>query len=378
MRVSVVIGATLASATLLAACGSSSNASSTVTTAGSSTTAAASGSTSSGSNPPSIANNPFAGKTVRLISSGPAGSTHDLACRAVAPLLAKYLHATVDVVDMPGGGQLKAWNYLAAAKPDGLTIGTSDIQGLLANYWEKVPNETKNIQNLTYLGFVAGGTGGGSKVLFSVNTSKAPLTSIFTLVKDHTTPVKYLGSVGDVSVPMLTKIYNIPHVSLTSYSNSLAELQGILRGDGQLSNKTWGGSWASFVTSGKGKVLLVWSMRSSWKVEPNVPTLATLLKKDPPATPQEKAALEADATALDGGMALMGPAGIPSKQKSILDAAIKWAVSQPAFISASNKAQISTTYESPQQDLAAIQAGMKPSTVATIRKFVPLSTGVAS
>ncbi len=376
MRVRLALGAALASATLLAACGSSTSASSTVTTSGSSssTTSAA----SSGSNPPSIPNNPFAGKTIRLISSGPAGSTHDLACRAVAPLLAKYLHATVDVVDMPGGGQLKAWNYLAASKPDGLTIGTSDIQGLLANYWEKVPNETPNIQNLSYLGFVAGGTGGGAKVLFSVNTSKAPLTSIFTLVQDHSTPVKYLGSVGDVSVPMLTKIYNIPHVSLTSYSNSLAELQGILRGDGQISNKTWGGSWASFVTSGKGKVLLVWSMRPSWKIEPNVPTLATLLKKDPPATASEKAALEANATALDAGMALMGPAGIPSSKMTILEAAIKWAVAQPSFISASHKAQISTGYESPQQDVAAIQAGMKASTVATIRKYVALSTGVAS
>lgn len=372
MRLRLAVGAALASATLLAACGSSTTASSTKSTSSSSTSASSSGS------PPSIANNPFKGKTIRLISSGPAGSTHDLAARAVAPYIGKYLHATVDVVDMPGGGQLKAWNYLAAAKPDGLTFGTSDIQGLLANRWEKVPNETKNIQNLSYLGFLAGGTGGGAKVLFSVNTSKPPLTSIYTLVKDHSTSVKYLGSVGDVSVPMLTKIYHIPVVSLTSYSNSLAELQGIIRGDGQLSNKTWGGSWASFVTSGKGKVMLVWSMRSHWSIQPNVPTLKSLLAKDPPATANEKAALEANATALDAGMALMGPAGIPSSKMKLLEAAIKWAVAQPGFISAAGKAQIGSTYESPQQEVAAIQAGIKPSTVATIRKYVPLSTGVAS
>ena len=119
-------------------------------------------------------------------------------------------------------------------------------------------------------------------------------------------------------------------------------------------------------------------MRPSWKIEPNVPTLATLLKKDPPATASEKAALEANATALDAGMALMGPAGTPSSKMTILEAAIKWAVAQPSFISASHKAQRSTGYESPQQDVAAIQAGMKASTVATIRKYVALSTGVAS
>ena len=376
MRVRFAVGAAVASATLLAACGSSSTASSTATTAASSpATTAASG---SGSNPPNIPNNPFAGKTIRLISSGAAGSTHDLALRAAAPYLAKYLHATTDVVDMPGGGQLLAWNYVAKAAPDGLTIGTTDIQGLLANRWEKVPNETPNIQDLSYLGFVGGGVAGGAKVLFSVNTNKAPLTSIFTLVQDHTTKVTYLGSVGDVSVPMLFKIYNVPYTALTTYSGSLAELQGILRGDGQLSSKTWGGSWASFVTSGKGKVLLEFSMRKTWGIDKNVPTLNTLLKQDPPSTASEKAALEANASALDAGMGLFGPAGIPANKLKILQDAVKWTVEQPGFIAQSQKSKLSTAYESPQKEIAAIQAGINPTTEATIRKFVPLSTGVAS
>lgn len=379
MRFRFAVGAAVASATLLAACGSSSTASSTATTAAPSTTGAASTTAaSSSSNPPNIPNNPFAGKTIRLISSGAAGSTHDLALRAAAPYLAKYLHATTDVVDMPGGGQLLAWNYISKAAPDGLTIGTTDIQGLLANRWEKVPNETPNIQNLSYLGFVGGGVAGGAKVLFSVNTNKAPLTSIFTLVQDHTTKVTYLGSVGDVSVPMLFKIYNIPYTALTTYSGSLAELQGILRGDGELSSKTWGGSWASFVTSGKGKVLVEFSMRKTWGIDPNVPTLYTLLQKNPPATASEKAALEANASALDAGMGLFGPAGIPANKLAILQAAVKWTVAQPGFIAQSQKSKLSTAYESPQQEIAAIDAGINPTTEATIRKFVPLSTGVAS
>ncbi len=379
MRFRFAVGAAVASATLLAACGSSSTASSTATTAAPSTTSASSTTgASSGSNPPNIPNNPFAGKTIRLISSGAAGSTHDLALRAAAPYLAKYLHATTDVVDMPGGGQLLAWNYISKAAPDGLTIGTTDIQGLLANRWEKVPNETPNIQDLSYLGFVGGGVAGGAKVLFSVNTNKPPLTSIFTLVQDHTTKVTYLGSVGDVSVPMLFKIYNIPYTALTTYSGSLAELQGILRGDGQLSSKTWGGSWASFVTSGKGKVLVEFSMRKTWGIDPNVPTLYTLLQKNPPATASEKAALEANASALDAGMGLFGPAGIPANKLAILQAAVKWTVAQPGFIAQSQKSKLSTAYESPQQEIAAIDAGINPTTEATIRKFVPLSTGVAS
>ncbi|NNN18917.1 MAG: hypothetical protein HKL84_03590, partial [Acidimicrobiaceae bacterium] len=270
------------------------------------------------------------------------------------------------------------YNYLSKAAPDGLTIGTADIQALLANMWEKVPNETPNIQDLSYLGFVGGGVAGGAKVLFSVNTTAAPLTSIYTLVADHTTPVKYLGSVGDVSVPMLFKIYNVPYVALTTYSNSLAELQGIIRGDGQLSSKTWGGSWASFVTSGKGKVMLEFSMRPTWGIDPSVPTLATLIAKDPPATASEKAALEANASALDAGMGLIGPAGISASKLAILQAAVKWTVAQPGFIAQAKKSQIATAYESPQQEIATIKAGINPTTVATIRKYVATSTGVAS
>lgn len=377
MRIRYALLSAAAGATLLAACGSSTAASSTNTTTASSSSSTTSKS-SSGTNPPNIPNNPFAGKTIRLISSGAAGSTHDLALRAAAPFLAKYLHATTDVVDMPGGGQLLAWNYISKAAPDGLTIGTTDIQGLLANRWEKVPNETPNIQNLSYLGFVGGGVAGGAKVLFSVNTSAAPLTSIYTLVKDTSTKVTYLGSVGDVSVPMLFKIYHVPYTALTTYSGSLAELQGIIRGDGELSSKTWGGSWASYVTSGKGKVLLEFSMRKTWGIDSSVPTLYSLLKKDPPATASEKAALEANASALDAGMGLFGPAGIPKSKLAILQAAVKWTVAQPGFIAQSQKSKLSTAYESPQQEIATIQAGINPATVATIRKFVPLSTGVAS
>jgi tripartite-type tricarboxylate transporter receptor subunit TctC len=356
--------AVVVSAILVAGCGSSGKASSSQQNG-----------SSSGGIP---ASSPFSGKTIRLISSGAAGSTHDLAARAIAPYLGQYLHATVDVVDMPGGGQLEAWNYVSAAKPDGLTIGTLDIQGVLANVWEKVPNQKFDVSKLSYLGFVAGGVGPGSKVLFSINSSKPPLTDIFSVLSDKTTQLRALGSVGDVSVPMLFKIYGVDYEDLTTYSGSLAELQGILRGDGQLSSKTWGGSWASFVTSGKGKVLLAFTMRQHWPVDNSVPTLATVLAKDPPKSSDEVAALKANASALDGGMGLFGPANIPSKDLSALEAAIKWAVAQPGFIAASEKAKLSTVYESPAAELAAIKAGLSPATVATIRKFVPLSTGVAS
>lgn len=382
MRVRFAAGVMLAASALLAACGSSSSgnaaagSSSSSKTSSSSSSGSSSSSSSSGGLAPS--NNPFAGKTIRLISSGSAGSNHDLAARAYAPYIGKYLHATVDVVDMPGGGQLVAWNYIDHAKPDGLTIGTTDVQGILANYWEKVPNQKFNVGQLTWLGGMAGGTGGGSKVMFAVNKSTGPLASIYTLLKDKTVKVNALGSVGDVTVPLFAKAYNLPLTDLTDYQDAAAELQGLLRGDGSMSSKTWGGSWAAYVTSGKGKVLFANTMNPTWPVDPKIPTVATIMKKDPPPSAGAKAAIIANATAEDGGLGIIGPPGISSAKTSLLVAAIKYAMQQPGFIAAANKAHLSTTYESAAADIAAVKAGLDPTTVATIRKYVPLSTGVAS
>lgn len=121
---------------------------------------------------PSVPKNPFSGKTINLISSGGAGSTHDLHVRAVAPGIGQYLHATVDVVDMPGGGQLFVWIYINRASPNGLTFGNTDVEGTLANLWEKVPNNSVDPAKYTWLGSYPGAR--SRNVLFISNSAPQP------------------------------------------------------------------------------------------------------------------------------------------------------------------------------------------------------------
>ena len=291
--------------------------------------------------------------------------------------MAKYLHATVHVVDMPGGGQLLAWNYVYGAAPDGLTVGTVDVEGILANLWEKVPNNKVDPAKVTMLGGLAGGTTGESEVMFAAKSKNPVFNSVYSLVKERSVKVKELGSVGDVPGPLFFKLYHVPYTDLTAYKDSSAELQGILRGDGNVSVKSWAGSWAAYVTGGQGKVLLAFSMRPTWKEDPSVPTVAQLLKKDP-ITGQRRTALVTDSTALDAGTGVFGPPGMPAATANALRAAVKYAVSQPSFKSASKKGSLSTTFESAADETSALQAGVKPQTVTIMRKFVPLSTGVAS
>lgn len=331
-----------------------------------------SSSTSSGKSGNSGSSNPLAGKTIDLISSGSAGATHDLFARAIAPGMGKYLHATVDVVDKPGGGQLLAWNYTEQAKPDGLTICTVDPEGVLANLWEKVPNNMVVPNKIVMVGGTTG-AGGASEIMYA--TKSTP--DIYTLLKSKKT-VKELGSVGDVPGPLLFGAYNTPYKDLTSYSDSSAELQGMLRGDGDVSIKSWGGPWAAYATGGKGKTILAYTMRNTWSVNPSVPTVAALMKKDPPPNKQEEKAVVTDTNALDAGTGLFAPPGTPANIANALTAAVKYAIGTSTFKTDAKKAQISTTYESAADQEKAMKSGSTPATVKLMRKYVPLSTGVAS
>lgn len=320
---------------------------------------------------------PFAGKTIQLVSSGAAGSSHDLLARALAPYLARYLHATVHVVDMPGGGQLLAWNYVSHQAPNGLTIGTIDVEGVLANMWEKVPGQKVSPRQLTMLGGGAGGVAGNSEVMFAAAAANPVYSSIYQLAADRSTKVLELGSVGDVPGPLFFKLFHVPYKDLSSYPDSSAELQGMLRGDGNVDVKSYAGSWVTYVTSHKGKVLLAFSMRPSWKANPAVPTVAQLLQRERLSGPG-RAALVADSTALDAGTGLFAPPGLPKPLVTALQHAIARAYTQPGFIKDASNGSLSTTYESAAAEASAIQTGVQPQVVQEIRQFVPLSTGVAS
>jgi tripartite-type tricarboxylate transporter receptor subunit TctC len=330
-----------------------------------------------GQSPGTASAQPFAGKTIQLISSGAAGSSHDLLARAMEPYLATYLHATVHVVDMPGGGQLLAWNYIAHQQPDSLTIGTIDVEGVLANLWEKVHGQKVNPATLTMLGGGAGGVAGEAQVMFAAQSANPIFGSVYRMVADRTRKVLELGSVGDVPGPLFFKLYHIPYRDLSSYSDSSAELQGMLRGDGDISVKSWAGSWATYVTSGKGRALLDFSMRPAWQVDPSVPTVAQLLKRAPITGPG-RAALVADSTALDAGVGLFGPPGMPQSEAALLRRAVAYAYSQPGFIKDAKNGGLSTIYESFASEASAIKSGLQPQVIKDIREFVPLSTGVAS
>jgi tripartite-type tricarboxylate transporter receptor subunit TctC len=84
-----------------------------------------------------------ASPAIRLLVGAAAGSGPDQTARAFAPFLERHLPGTsVAVVNMPGEGGLVAFRAIAAAQPDGLTLGWIATPSLPARTVDRTGAET--------------------------------------------------------------------------------------------------------------------------------------------------------------------------------------------------------------------------------------------
>ena len=102
-----------------------------------------------------LAQTPFyQGKTITLIQGTAPGGSSDMMVKSALPFLKKYIPGEPAIVPdyMPGGGGIKAANYLyKSARPDGLIIGNVG-GGLVSNAVLGEPGVLYDINKLIYLG----------------------------------------------------------------------------------------------------------------------------------------------------------------------------------------------------------------------------------
>lgn len=80
---------------------------------------------------------PAKNRTITLISPWDAGGASDLAMRMLAPSMEKELGVPVQVVDRPGAGSQVGLTEIVGAKPDGYTIGETNIPTTILVYLDK-------------------------------------------------------------------------------------------------------------------------------------------------------------------------------------------------------------------------------------------------
>lgn len=270
----------------------------------------------------------------------PGGGYYNFA-RLIATYLQKPLGvARVDVVADPGGGGLVGANDLAAAKPDGLTIGEPNGAGVVFDTIFHIKGVNFNVKTLNWLGrpddevmVVVLGPGGpsapkgGFKSFAQLMAVGKQGKKIFAL-----TPGKgdseYFGLAG-----MLTA-FGVPARIITAYSGSHTTEAGLLRGDGSVTMFGYG-SLRTLITSSKVKPIAI-ETNHSWSVLPKVPTLVQLGQKY-----HLNAQTMTNIKALDGvmrmGHTFAAPPGVPAARLAFLRKAFKAATTNPKFVAEANK-----------------------------------------
>lgn len=113
------------------------------------------GGTASSTSTTAAADFPKAGSTIEWVVPSAAGAGSDILARIVSPAMQEDLGANVKVVNKEGGSQVIGLNYLAQAKPDGLTLGTTNVPSILGRYLDPSKKAAFDRSSFTPIGAYA-------------------------------------------------------------------------------------------------------------------------------------------------------------------------------------------------------------------------------
>lgn len=305
---------------LLAACGSSSSAGSSGSSpAGTASTSAASAAAAY-----------FKGKTITIIAPDKPGGGYDQYARLIAPGLASVLGATVNVENVDGGGTVVGTNQMAAASPNGLTLGMVNVGGDLASLVEHKTGQNFDLSKLSYVGQ----PGTSPSVFFTQPNSGVTSFSQLLSVKAPIKVVDVRNGTGDMLNRVVLGAFNIPHTFITGFTSTGALKQGFLAGDGQYAFENLP-PMRSLLDGGQARALLVTFQPTLANLQKSVKgsvTLSTALQSANLSSTQSAAVKEALSLA-SLTYILAGPAGIPSDRLTVLRDALKKVIAQQSTIS---------------------------------------------
>lgn len=96
----------------------------------------------------------YPNKNIEIIVGWNAGGGTDVMARSVAPILAKHLgnDVKISIKNQPGAGGQIALTELSKSKPDGYTLGTSNLPSMAAKLYDRKPDFT--LDSFTFLSSV--------------------------------------------------------------------------------------------------------------------------------------------------------------------------------------------------------------------------------
>ena len=269
-------------------------------------------------------------KPVTIIVGYPPGGTMDVTARTIAEAVKKYFPQPLAVVNRPGGGASIGAAEAIQAKPDGYTIGLTNLETLTF-----LPHRTK----LPYgppEGYTPIITVVANTVLIAVKSTSPWKTIQEFIAYARASPGKIrvassgIGTIQHLDLELLkaTAKINLHHVPFAGSSEVFPTLLGG-HVEAMVSHP---GNTLPYYQPGKVRVLAVFEKKRN-PLFPDAPTF------------QE---IGYDLT-MDTVYVIFGPKGIPSEIVSILHDALKKAMEDPIFIKPMETKGFTVFYEGPQE-----------------------------
>lgn len=160
----------------------------------------------------------FAGKSIRIVSSGSAGSSIDTVARFLALVLPKYIPGQPEVIvqAVPGGSGVVAMNSVYnTAKPDGLTILAGTRSEALPQLL-KDPGVQYDISKLRWIG----STNTVSNGIFVRSALAKSIPDLQKLSKPLNVGATGRGGAIHIGFAIAEKVFNIPAKYAFGYTSS--------------------------------------------------------------------------------------------------------------------------------------------------------------
>lgn len=207
-------------------------------------------------------------KPITFICPWPAGGTADQSMRVICQVAAKLLKQPIAVENRAGAAGMIGAKAIAAARPDGYTIGQIPIS--VTRFAQVGSLQADPLKDFTYLARTSGQTFG---IAVLAESKFKTLTDLLAAAKANPGKVSYAhAGVGGATHVATTQLATLAGVEFNAiaYKGGAAALNDTL--GGQVDCLVDSGSWTPHVEAGKMRLLATFGDKRSQRF-PNTPTV---------------------------------------------------------------------------------------------------------
>lgn len=261
------------------------------------------------------------------VAGGPSGG-HTRYARLLQPYIQKHSGARdVRIVNMPGGGGLKAANYIWRVKTDGMQIFFGNVSTLILAPLAGSAGATFDPTKFVYLGRAT------SEPRVLCVGGKSPIKSIED-VRKLKRPFVYPSQGTDedfYTMAVIADALGFQVKAVTGYEGNADTALAVIKGDGDGHITGWSESLGPIRSGDKLPILMVTSAKS-----PDYPTIPVVTEIAPAA---KRDTVRAIATILETHRSYIGPPGMDPQAAAAFRAAVTAALKDPELLAESKKGE---------------------------------------